>query len=84
MFCYAQRCVHSSCAIILKRKRELVALILLSYGCLVAVGVLSVTLPRCAVGWSAACDKWPLNSMMANKIGETCWFYDFIYEKKMN
>ena len=37
MFCYALLCVHSSFAIILKRKRELVALLLLSYGCLVTV-----------------------------------------------
>ena len=81
MFCYAQRCVHSNCATILKRKRELVALILLSYGCLVAVGFLSVTLPRCAVGGSAVCDKWPPKSMVADKIGEICWFYDFIYKK---
>ena len=30
LFCYALRCVHSSFAIILKRKRKLVALLLLS------------------------------------------------------
>ena len=83
MFCYAQRCVHSNCAIILKRKRELVALNLLSYGCLVAVGFLSVTLPRCAVGWSAVCDKWPPKSMMADKIGEIRWFM-ILFIKKLN
>ena len=33
-------CVHSSFAIILKRKRELIALLLFSYGCLVTVYVL--------------------------------------------
>ena len=33
-------CVLSSFAIILKRKRELVALLLSSYGCLVTVNVL--------------------------------------------
>ena len=33
-------CVLSSFAIIFKRKRELVALLLLSYGCLVTVNVL--------------------------------------------
>ena len=33
LFCYALLCVHSSFAIILKRKRELVALLLLSYRC---------------------------------------------------
>ena len=31
LFCYALLCVHSSFAIILKRKRKLVALLLLSY-----------------------------------------------------
>ena len=33
-------CVHSSFAIILKRKRKLVALLLLSYRCIVAKNVL--------------------------------------------
>ena len=40
LFCYALLCVLSSFAIILKRKRELVALLLLSYRCLVTVNVL--------------------------------------------
>ena len=31
LFCYVLHCVHSSFAIILKRKRKLVALIVLSY-----------------------------------------------------
>ena len=35
LFCYALHCAHSSFAIILKRKRKLVALILLSYKCIV-------------------------------------------------
>ena len=39
-FWYALLCVLSSFAIILKRKRELVALLLLSNGCLVIVNVL--------------------------------------------
>ena len=39
-FCYALLCVHSSFAIILKRKRELVALLLLPYRCIVTVNVL--------------------------------------------
>ena len=40
LFCCALLCVLSSFAIILKGKRELVALLLLSYGCLVTVNVL--------------------------------------------
>ena len=39
-FCYAVFCVHSSFAIILKRKRKLVALLLLSYRCIVTINVL--------------------------------------------
>ena len=40
LFCYALLCVHSSFAIVLKRKGQLVALLLLSYRCLVTVNVL--------------------------------------------
>ena len=39
LFCYALLCVHSSFSIILKRKRKLVALLLLSYRCIVTVNV---------------------------------------------
>ena len=40
LFCYALLCVHFSFAIILKRKRKLVALLLLSYRCIVTINVL--------------------------------------------
>ena len=40
MYCYALLCVVSIFAIILKRKRKLVALLLLSYRCIVTVNVL--------------------------------------------
>ena len=40
LFCYALLCVHSSFAIILKRKIKLVALLLLSYRCIVTINVL--------------------------------------------
>ena len=40
LFCYALLCVHSSFAIILKRKRKLVALLLLSYRCIATLNVL--------------------------------------------
>ena len=40
LFCYALLCFHSSFAIILKRKRKLVALLLLSYRCIVTINVL--------------------------------------------
>ena len=48
LFCYALLCVHSSLVIILKRKRKLVTLILLSYRCIVTVNVLWLFL---AVPW---------------------------------
>ena len=40
LFCYALLCVPSSFAIILKRKKKLVALLLLSYICIVTINVL--------------------------------------------
>ena len=40
LFCYALLCIHSSFAIILKKKRKLVDLLLLSYICIVAINVL--------------------------------------------
>ena len=43
--CFALNCVHSSFAIILKRKRKLIALLLLSYRCLVTVSVPGLTVP---------------------------------------
>ena len=46
MFCYALLYVHSSIAIILMGKRELVALINLSSWCLVVVGRLFLAVPR--------------------------------------
>ena len=40
LFCYALLCVFSSFAIILKRKRKLVTLLLLSYRCIFTINVL--------------------------------------------
>ena len=47
--------IHSSFVTIFTRKRELVALLLLSFGCLVALNVF-VALLHGAVVWSAVCD----------------------------
>ena len=44
LFCYALICVHSSFAIILKRKRKLVALLLLPYRCILSINVLLLVL----------------------------------------
>ena len=49
LFCCAILCFLSRFAIILKRKRELAALLLLSYGCIVTVNVF-VTLPYGVLG----------------------------------
>ena len=40
LFCFALLCVHSSFAIILKRKRKLCALLLLSYRCITTLNVM--------------------------------------------
>ena len=47
LFCYILLCVHFSFAIILKRKRKLVALLLLSCRCIVTLNILwlSLTVP---------------------------------------
>ena len=52
LFCYAILCVHSSFAIILKRKRELVTctLLLLYYRCMVTINVLRLFLVMSWVG----------------------------------
>ena len=44
LFCYALLCVHSKFAIILKRKRKLVTLLLLPYRCIVTINVLLLVL----------------------------------------
>ena len=50
LFCYALLCVHFSFAIILKRKRKLVALLLLSYRRIVTLSVLLLFLTMPWVG----------------------------------
>ena len=40
LFCYALLCVQSSFAIILERRRKLVALLVLSYRCIVTLNVM--------------------------------------------
>ena len=50
LFCYALLRVHSSFAIILKRKRKLFFLLLLSYRCIVTINVLWLFLTVPCVG----------------------------------
>ena len=50
LFSYTLLCVHSGFAIILKKKRKLVALLVLSYRCSVAINVLWLFLTVPLVG----------------------------------
>ena len=50
LFCYVFLCAHSSFAIILKRKRKLVAMLLLSYRCIVTINILWLSLTVLGVG----------------------------------
>ena len=50
LFCYALLFVHSSFAIILRRNRKLVALLLMSYRCIVTINVVLLFLPVPWVG----------------------------------
>ena len=55
LFCYALLCVHSSFAIILKRKRKLVAVLLLSYRCSTTINVMWLFLTLSWVGLHCYC-----------------------------
>ena len=59
LFCYALLCVHFSFVIILKMKRKLVALLLLSYRCLVTINVLLLFLTVLWVGLQYAIIVFP-------------------------
>ena len=50
LFCYTFLCVHSSFAIILQRKKKRIALLLLSYRCIVTINVLWLFLAVLWVG----------------------------------
>ena len=68
--CYALICVHSSFAIILKRKRKLVALLLMSYKCIVTIYVLWLFLKVPWVGLQCVIIEFPDHThlIFANKI----------------
>ena len=59
LFCYALLCVHSSFVIILKRKRKLVALLLLSNRCIATVNVLWLFLALPWVGLNCVIVVFP-------------------------
>ena len=60
LFCYALLCAHLSFAIILKRRRKLVALLFVLQ--MYCYYICPVALPHGAVGWSAVCDCGISNS----------------------
>ena len=55
LFCYTLLCVHFSFAIIKKRKRKLVALLLSSYRCIVTINVMWLFLTVPWVGLQCDC-----------------------------
>ena len=59
LFCCALLCVNSSFAIILKRKKKLVALLLLSYRCFVSINVLWLFLTATWVGLQSVIVVFP-------------------------
>ena len=60
--CYALLCVHSSFAIVWKRKRKLVALLLLSYRCTVAINVVRFILTVPWVGLQCVIVVFPYHT----------------------
>ena len=80
LFCYASLCVNSSFTIILKRKRKLVAFLLLSCRCSVAINVLWLPLMVPWVGLQCvivACPDHNCNEIQLN--GEAnCTYNSYI------
>ena len=66
LFRYALFCVHSSFEIILKRKRKLVALLLLSYRCIATVTVLWLFLTVSWVGLQCVIVVFPDHTHLLN------------------
>ena len=77
LFCYVLLCVHSSFAIILKRKRKLVASLLLSYRCIVTINVLwlFLTVPWAGLRYVIAVfpDHTHLLFLVEIELRTTCW-----------
>ena len=80
LFCYALLCVHSSFAIILKRKRKLVTLLLLSYICIVTINVLWLFLMVPWIGLQCAIVIFPDHTHFLFIMQNSDSFYYFIVE----
>ena len=100
LFGYALLCVLSSFAINLKRKRELVALLLMSYGCLVAY-ILCYVFSRCrglvcslccGISWSCSLTifwhirrfAWALAVSWCNKYRHLMYLLTYIVDSKID
>ena len=78
LFCYALLCVHSSFAIILKRKRKLVALLLLFYRCIVTIHVLWLFRTVPWVGMQCVIVVFPVHTHLL--FDRTCtWIYNVVH-----
>ena len=81
LFCYALLCVLSSFAIILKRKRKLIALQLLSLRCIVTVNILWLFLTVPWVGLQCVIVAFPgythllFNEDFSNRLSHTSYNY---------
>ena len=69
LFCYALLFVHSSFANILKKKRKLVALLLLSYRCIVTINALWLFLGVPGVGLQCVIVVFPDHTHLLFAIG---------------
>ena len=76
LFCYALLCVHSSFAIILKRKRKLVAFLLLSYRFIVTINVLWLFLTVSWVGLQCVIVVFPNHThLVFNHFGLNAYWH---------
>ena len=67
LFCYALLCVHFSFVIILKRKRKLAALLLLSYRCIITINVVLLFLTASWVGLQYVAVVFPYHNHLLFK-----------------
>ena len=88
LFCYALRCVHSSFAIILKRIRYLVAMLLMSYRCTVTINVLWLFLAVPRVGLQCVIVVFPdhirLRFGSIGKLGSKCLGFSMVLSHWIN
>ena len=83
LFCYALPCVNSSFAIILKRKCKLLALLYLSYRCIVTINVLWLFLEVRRVGLQCVIVVFPDHThLLLVKGSHSIFTHDMIKSSK--